>query len=694
VENSELFGFPAPLPAPGYNPTHGGVFIVSKAPPGIPYFAASPRFTETKNRGGQPAIAFADAQGLSFDGDIAIDVGGMTDAMTDNIMWPVITRARNNIFLVISPQMSSPRMLVSPSYGCSRILSAILAVSARQQTAMVVTAADPDRIIARAVASHLARSLAPAAVQQIGLAPAAPQVAGIAPPLTQFSLNPPQQFRGMFATPAVSRATWERINRPQPVPHAQSSFGIRSQLAQVLPEVNRHTAVAYMTRHFYPVANDTELGAHASFDVPPDAIVPDIGPDPADLHMDTPSAEARERPAPGYAEVTNQFREGGAEGAPRHQRSDATTTRLSELKRLRLGHTDGKLSSSQRGRLRELQDGFRKFFKVRSRQFQPALFEKALTTALQSWCSGKTLRDIQRSIDDSPVDWDPHTTRMFLKSQTVKKRPAQYGPAKAGQIVATFSKSLIFRDAVWAAYVGEVIEDMRLPSTFLHNRPISFMMSWFRKWWTPGAAATASDYTAWDSGCDEVFAHFDAWLLHTVGVPDWYICDYLDLKFNTSCYKGELLPMQFSGDRWTWLFNTTRNAALTGAAFNIPVGTPACFSGDDMILLGDYGFRPGFRPGSWLMVPKILRGTDLDFCGFSFAGQRPAVDSDALLLRATLGLQQGRGDASYWDSLDLACRFGDPHRPDSKLASAIQLTADARALYSLPPSKFPNYSSR
>jgi hypothetical protein len=339
-------------------------------------------------------------------------------------------------------------------------------------------------------------------------------------------------------------------------------------------------------------------------------------------------------------------------------------------------------------RLAQLKRGFKVFFDHAPQQYNPALFDLACSRALTSWAANRSKRDMQRSMADSPPDWSDRFTRLFLKSQTVKKLGAAGGPAKAGQLIATFPKSRIFEDAVWAEYVGAVIEKWRRPTTYLHNQPLSAMSAWYRKHWRPGPS-TASDYTSWDSGCDMVFAHFDAWILTSSGVPLEYVTGYLDRKLETRSYLGPLMPMQFSGDRWTWLFNTTRNSALSGATYDLSLGHPGAFSGDDMIVPGTPNMRADFRPRDWPMTPKVVVSAPNDFCGFEFGGSDIYVSAAALLHRAQVGLADGRNDVSFWDSFDLALRHGGKLSDQSYLAAAAALSGTARDLYNLPPSRFP-----
>jgi len=693
IENADLFGLPAPAPAPGYAPTHGYLYLVSKAPEGVPVFVASPRYAEVLNRGGTPTVTFADCQGGTYEGDIAIDTGGLTAGVRDSSIWPVLTRGKNNIFIVISPSLQNGRLLTEASFGNSRILAAIFAVAAQEQTALITRGSDVNGLIAAAVQDHLALSVSPGARAALGLPGARPMIAGTGfrPTPAEFHerWNPPDFAANSLVTYASARA---RLRNPGVSHPVRSSLGIRRPDLGFEPEMDRHDRIKHALRRHAAVTNDMALTADPPVDEVPPPLQLEVQADPKDLGIPVlPDAQSREVVAPGIALTTQQIVEGSAESALKHSRNDAATTRISEKKRIRLGVFDRPLFTTDRSRLRQLKRGIMKFFRMPHRDGQLVwpIFEAALRTHLDSWTSGKTLVDVVRSVEDSDDEWSDHFTRLFLKSQTVKKLGSRFGKAKAGQIVSTFPKQRVFEDAVWAKYVELRYAETMRPTTYIHNQPLTRMFSWYQRFWKRGAN-TATDYVAWDSSCDHVFAHFDSWLLRRAGVPVEYVNSYLDRKFNTRSYLGPMLPMQHSGDRWTYLFNTYRNAALTGAAFNCPEGTPAAFSGDDMILNGQWDFNDDFHPNQWLMEPKLERGERLEFCGFTFGDANPFVASAVLLHRGQIGLQSGRADASFWDSFDLAARYGSRNPLDGTLAAAVAISSEARRYFNLPPSKFPS----
>lgn len=148
------------------------------------------------------------------------------------------------------------------------------------------------------------------------------------------------------------------------------------------------------------------------------------------------------------------------------------------------------------------------------------------------------------------------------------------------------------------------------------------------------------------------------------------------------------MPRQESGDRWTWILNTLRNAALTGASLDCPQHTPICVSGDDSVTLGAWRRTSGFVPSNWLMVPKREEGTTMEFCGLVFGGPDVSFDPAVIHWRSRYGLQQGRNDPDYWLSIkqaiiECASKLGGN---SPKLAGALLNLRRAILLFNLSPS--------
>jgi hypothetical protein len=685
---SRLLGLPAPAA-----PWAGNFIICSSPPPGVPLLAASPRFVETVVRGGSYCVPFADSQGMSFNGDYAVDCGGLTSAMTDAMMFTAMTRARGNVFLVVDNIALSVATLVEPSYGRSMIISAILAVSAKQVTAVVSPAADPFGLVAHATRAHMTRMLSVPARRALGLQGAAmPVVAGFGELLPIYSPRS-SAFTGAFLDPITTDAASAALGGFDRGARG-SAFDFIAP-AHAAGETSRHASFRDALKLFTPMDLETRVTAPPRDPPPIPARPADLAPvDPALLFTECSGPEAREVVDGRGGRYTQQIAEGSSLLPLRHRARDPATMAISIKKRIVNKRDDPTLSSAEARTARSLREGLNKFFRMPYRQqyIDPRIFESCLQDRLLSWAANRTVRDLHRIVSQSPPDWDPTFTKLFLKSQSVKKMDKIGGPAKPGQIVTTFPLVKTFADGVWALYLERRMTALARPTTYLHCRAgFPQLQHWAHANWKSGPT-TANDYTAWDSGCDRTFLEFDCWLFSLMGLPADYVDRYRHDKSNMTTFMGPMQIMQLSGDRYTWLMNTIRNAALTGISLDCPVGTPACFSGDDSLVLGAYSAPKSFRPNSVKMQPKTVVSPAGTFCGFLF-DPMPRIDPAVCLVRARIGFEDGRRDASFWDSVDYAIRHGVRFDfSSSELSTAAAISLEARKAFGLPASPFPLFT--
>jgi hypothetical protein len=363
---------------------------------------------------------------------------------------------------------------------------------------------------------------------------------------------------------------------------------------------------------------------------------------------------------------------------------------MSERKRIRVGVSPTTLSQSDRERLRQLKRGFATFFDVpawNGQGWDSAAADRAVREAYAPWVSKRSKRGIRRAVDKNPIDAPLNFAHLFLKSQYVKKEGSRYAPAKAGQTISEFNLVRQFRDAPYALYLERMALRYARPSTYLHCRASPTDMDrWYVRHWSPGLM-TANDYTAWDSGCDHVFLAFDCWVMALSGIPEPYIAKYREEKLTAASYLGPHQVRQESGDRWTWLLNSLRNAALTGASLQCPPGTPAAFSGDDSVVLGSWPRGRAFNPSSWLMQPKLEVGHSLEFCGYTFGARHVALSATVVLHRSQYGLALGRSDPDYWRSIaDAICEAGVTEPDWSPFLAAARSNLVAASIKYLFPS--------
>jgi hypothetical protein len=684
ADNSALFGLPAPALTPGAAPLDGKLYLTSNVVPDLPLLVVSPRFATSQAEGGQRCMTFRECQGFTIDGDVSIDLGGLSATATDNAWWTALTRARGNICLFMGPLSQGPG-LNEPHFGRSNIASAILAVAAQQSAGMLDARRDPLQLVARAVQAHLSRCLSPAAAATLGLAAPAPTVGWRSDPevRSEWLAAPRDGFLGDFWT-ARSQAALRQGHRS-----AASPAFSRHAPSPVAPP---HPDVAYALRHYAVLPNDAVLTVEPSGYVAPSPPLLTCAPDPA-LNFDTfVDSERRERVVLANTLSTAQHVHDGPNAILHHSRRDKLTASWSESKRIRVGVDHGDLSPRERARVRQLQAGFKKFFDVAAWNrvgWNHADFERAGREAYAPWVSKRTRAGIDRSIAKNPIDSPLNFAHLFLKGQYVKKEPSRFAPAKAGQTVSEFNLVRQFRDAPFAIYMERLALRFAFPTTYLHCRASpSQMDDWYTSHWRPGPM-TANDYTAWDSGCDRVFLEFDVWLMGLSGIPVEYIAKYRAERLTTHSYLGPHMVRQESGDRWTWLLNTLRDAAITGASLRCPRATPAAFSGDDSVVLGHWLPAHGFLAREWPMSPKLEFGTHLVFCGYTFGSTHISLSPDVVLHRAQYGLALGRNDPDYWRSIADGIAEAGVSSPDHSptLSTARGLLVSASIRYGFPSLK-------
>lgn len=676
-EVSDLFGLPRAPPVAGQIRPRGRVMVVSNVPPGVPLLAVSPRFAETQNMGGQVCDTFTACQGHTIYGDVCVDLGGLSATATERAAWTALTRATGNIYLMLGP-LSTKDTAVAACFARSQILSSLLTLASLRQEPVLTAALDVDMVVKSAVYNHMARCLSPQAAARLGLAAPTPIVGarGVsaqyrAPWLTQYADSPDTY------TARTHRAT----------------MGVKTSRSPAFSRhlsrhVNTPVSVAYEVRHLTSLPGDAALTvAPTTYVLPP---VPEMQvlPDPA-LDVNEPTDDTlREVVVEANCNATFQHIVDGPPDALHHVRADKLTTKMGEEKRIRVGKHDKPWSRNDEKRLRQLKKGFGKFFdldKWSKTGFNPAKFEEAERTKLASWASKRTKATVRASVAKQNLDAPYNNTSLFPKGQFVKKQPKWRKHAFPCQTVSDFNLGKIFRDAPYAVYLEAMAVACAYDSTYLHYRASPDDMSrWYRTFWRPGRM-TANDYTAWDSGVDHVFIEFDCWLLTLCGLPAEYIDKFRFDRYNMYSHLGPHMPRQESGDRFTWILNSLRNSALTGASLDCPKRTPLAVSGDDSVTLGAWRRSSNFSPSDWIMQPKREEADYTEFCGMKFGGSDVTFDPTVLRWRAAFGLQLGRSDQDYWRSISDAIRetASKLSRPTPMLSNAATLLNRAVLLFDL-----------
>jgi hypothetical protein len=683
VETSQLFGLPRALVANNII-YHANVYIVAQPPHNVPYFVTSPRFAQSVSHGSQ-AFPISECQGLDVDGDIAIDLGGLSTSITDHQAWTALTRAKGNIFLVLPPTPAANAHLVEASWGRSTIISAILAVAARYNTPIVNSRIDVDRLVARAVQGHLSRALPMQVVTSLGLQPPQQAIAGNPHALNRDfgipALPPPSSLPPSIHWTAALAQTYHgnRYDRP----------GSWTAMPEYVPvQHTKRERIADLLRHRTLIDQDTTLSVPLKPPEPlPTPRVADV-PDPAIGVHEVRWAQGREKYIPGEG-YTMAFNPNRSPLGQTHSRRDGALEKFSYAERI---HPAEPLTRSRhRNNAKRLMKGLAKWVDFKDNPgLNRGLLQQCYDDRLQSWLSHRTTRQIALSIQRAEVDWPRDFVKLFLKGQRIKKLDVAHTGLKKGQIVTDMSHAQLFSDDVWALYLERSLMKAKRPNVYLHARAsIGDMQRWYSKFWDPGAKVTYTDYTGWDTGVDESFTILYSETMIRFGIPARIAKKFAEDRHSRRSFMGPMPAMQASGDRYTWLNNTIGNMALTGISFDIDSSTVAAFSGDDMILCGEPHYS---NPGrSFHFLPKLTVSNQGEFCGYMFGGGQLYVSPNVLLHRYTIALEDGRKDYDFWESANYALHYADRGNmePDLVYDSAANVVRSAYDMFNLPPPKHP-----
>lgn len=672
------------LPTPNWDPSRpqpqGDILICTGSPVDIPRLVVSPRFAETQSNAGVRCITFNESQGRPIEGDVVIDLTGLTTTTPDCAIWTALTRARGNIFLQLGETQLSSATVDEGPFAASNILSAIMAVAARSQTYRINVAADPDRLIARAVQSHLARSIGPIAATRLGLARPGPPIGHYVS--AQYRASWLTQPRHPLKDLYTARTHRSVLTLRKPT-HGKAAFDKDYSLY-----AHKRDAVRHLLRLYVPVTLETKLVPESTTYKLPS--YPSIGilHDPANFIFEPDHGEGREQLLDDTQLQTHAHVQDSFPGPQHHLGRDKALMEISIRKRIKTGEDTPHFSKRDRTIGKKMLRGLRKFVdtgSLFSETFDEDLFYLCCEEYLGAWAGKRTRSGIAASVAKDDLDRQLTQVRLFLKQQLVKKLHKRGARVSAGQIVSEFPLTKTFRDAAFALYVEKKILKHAHASTYLHARASpDDLNKWYQRHW-PRGKATANDWTAWDSGCNKTTVWAVLQMLASMDLPRWYLDTYLHDRTSISSFLGRHRTKQESGDRWTWLINTVVNMMITGATLSCPVKTPAAFSGDDSIVAG-YHKRPSdYKKSDWSMEPKLERGLSLDFCGYVFGGPETFITPKAVSYRSFIGAGSGYSDADFWRSIrDTMCEVGSRSSDlDQHLADTHFVLKQVTKMYNL-----------
>nr|BCA25706.1 RNA polymerase [Apricot pseudo-chlorotic leaf spot virus] len=218
----------------------------------------------------------------------------------------------------------------------------------------------------------------------------------------------------------------------------------------------------------------------------------------------------------------------------------------------------------------------------------------------------------------SDPDWPLDKIFLFMKSQLCTKFEKRFTEAKAGQTLACFQHEILVKFSPWCRYTEKILSSCLPDNFYVHQRKNFSELEKFAKKFSNGSTCVESDYTAFDVSQDHTILAFEVEFLRYVGWDEKIIESYIKMKCTLGCRLGGFAIMRFTGEFSTFLFNTLANMAFTFCRYQVPIGTPICFAGDDMCALRDIKEIPNHEHilEKLSLKAKVNRTKVPMFCGW------------------------------------------------------------------------------
>nr|AWK77906.1 polyprotein [Hobart betaflexivirus 1] len=283
----------------------------------------------------------------------------------------------------------------------------------------------------------------------------------------------------------------------------------------------------------------------------------------------------------------------------------------------------------------------------------------------------------------SDIDWPIDHVFLFMKSQLCTKQEKMFTKAKAGQTLACFHHSVLFRFGPFLRAIEKAFLRSCGESYYIHSGKNFFCLNEFilKNSTLFQGNSVESDYEAFDSSQDSVILAFEEALLKHLGVSEGFISDYVKIKLNLGCRLGSLAIMRFTGEFCTFLFNTFANMLFTFLKYDVSCSKDRIlFAGDDMASLGP--LRSGKKENvsllrlfslkakeekkdipcfcGWYLTPDgILKSPKLLWARICTMKQRGLLASclDNYFLEAVFAYNLGEKLFSYFESAEIEYHY-------------------------------------
>jgi hypothetical protein len=171
--------------------------------------------------------------------------------------------------------------------------------------------------------------------------------------------------------------------------------------------------------------------------------------------------------------------------------------------------------------------------------------------------------------------------KITAKSEVKAKLDSRFQGAKKLQTLMIKSDAYLFKLGALGIYLLTKWISILPQHIYVHCRQsLQEMDQWVKRFWKEGDCQW-SDKTAFDSAQDHSALHMEIRCMEFFNVPFEFIDAYTKDKLDTRTWIGHMAILRFTGELFTWLFNTWHTIARTHSQYLIPYGTPQMYSGDD-----------------------------------------------------------------------------------------------------------------
>nr|UIW14227.1 MAG: replicase [Actinidia seed borne latent virus] len=331
---------------------------------------------------------------------------------------------------------------------------------------------------------------------------------------------------------------------------------------------------------------------------------------------------------------------------PRHQSNDDLTFWMAVHKRLKFSN-----EAKERAKLKESSMiGQLLYYNLKEKLNLSFSHDPELLSQCMNDFEVKKLSKSKATIANHSIrsdkDWPLNQIFLFMKSQLCTKYEKQYCDAKAGQTLACFQHMVLVKFAPYCRYMEAMIRSRLPDEIYIHsNKNFNELNEWVVKHFK-NEICVESDYEAFDASQDEYIVSFEIAMMEDMGMPTWFINDYIDLKCTLGCKLGHFAIMRFTGEFCTFLFNTLANMAFTFCRYNWKSGQPIAFAGDDMCSLSNLEVSDKFDSvfEKLSLQAKVIRTDTPMFCGWRLSRYGIVKEPELVFNRFMIAKERGNVD--------------------------------------------------